>query len=381
LVRFNPVTGWPEKFKVRDAIQLQTWHEKAATHAWGSKEDALHRLLCLDQSKGTVEVTTTTSTKQVKRSRVIEDRGDIVPKSWTTHRFEDKEVKTDYITAEAFAAWLAAHEMAPSSLVAAWFKAMAVNADRRRIEPPQGWKAQNPHGLQRLDSTDAGRLVRLADLVQWLMDTKELPCKTATEAVCSVFERSPDAAAGWLFLLTEADFARPLPAGHSFFYLPIIAIDEPYPTGEATDKGLAGAIKYMREYWGQSASPNDDKWAGQHVLDPLAVRVDVAHLLWGYGRRVDETEKTQAATPAPLSDKTVQPVQRSTAQDTAILNAIREAGCDPLKLPKPPQGKAGIKATVRAALVGKNPVFPQKGAQFEKAWERLRSRREIAYLG
>lgn len=84
--------------------------------------------------------------------------------------------------------------------------------------------------------------------------------------------------------------------------------------------------------------------------------------------------------PSAASDKTVQPVQRGTAQDAAIMHAIREAGCDPLKLPKPPQGKPGMKAAVRAALVGKNPVFPKHGTQFEKAWERLRSRREIADL-
>lgn len=98
-------------------------------------------------------------------------------------------------------------------------------------------------------------------------------------------------------------------------------------------------------------------------------------------RQTQQSIHATTEAPAPVSDKTVLPVQRSTAQDTAILNAIRDARCDPLKLPKPPQGKAGIKATVRAALVGKNPVFPQKGTQFEKAWERLRNRREIADLG
>jgi hypothetical protein len=90
---------------------------------------------------------------------------------------------------------------------------------------------------------------------------------------------------------------------------------------------------------------------------------------------------TQGEATAPASDKEVWPVQRSTSQDAAIMNAIREARCDPLKLPKPPQGKRGIKAEVRAALVGKNPLFPKVGTQFDKAWERLRSQREIADLG
>lgn len=93
-------------------------------------------------------------------------------------------------------------------------------------------------------------------------------------------------------------------------------------------------------------------------------------------------QKPQAANEAPAvaRDKTVRPVQRSTAQDAAIMSAIREAGCDPLKLPKPPQGKSGIKAVVRAALVGKNPLFPIGGTQFTKAWDRLRIGGEIADL-
>lgn len=238
------------------------------------------------------------------------------PKTKTEQR---KQIR---ITAEAFAAWLAANEIEPNRHVAAWFKAMAVNTDRRPIEPPAGWKAQSPHGLQRIDNTDAGRLVRLADLVQWLMDTKELPCKAAVEAVCAVLGQRSSAAAGWLYLLTEADYARPLPPDHSFFYLPIVSLGEPLPTGESADKGLAGAIKYMREYWGQSSAPGAGKWMGQHVLDPLAVRVDVAHLLWGYGRRVDVAERTQAAAPAELV-KEAPAEKRQILKKTALVQELQ----------------------------------------------------------
>ncbi len=89
----------------------------------------------------------------------------------------------------------------------------------------------------------------------------------------------------------------------------------------------------------------------------------------------------QTASVAPPADKGTQPVQRGTAQDTAILNAIRDAGYVPLQLPKHQQGKRGIKAGMRAALVGKNPLFPTTGKQFDKAWERLRKFGEIAELG
>jgi hypothetical protein len=52
------------------------------------------------------------------------------------------------------------------------------------IQPPHGWTAQSLHGLQRFDDSDAGRLVRLADLVLWLMSTSEMTCKNAVERIC-----------------------------------------------------------------------------------------------------------------------------------------------------------------------------------------------------
>ena len=36
-----------------------------------------------------------------------------------------------------------------------------------KIEQPDGYKVRTQWGLLRSDGTDAGRLVRLADLVQW----------------------------------------------------------------------------------------------------------------------------------------------------------------------------------------------------------------------
>lgn len=307
VLRFDPATGWPEQFTVNQAIALQTWHEGIAPKAWGSKADDLRRLFALDHGKGNVKVTTTSRIEKRAWSKNIEVtfasmHWDGVPgKRRTVHGVKDVEVKTDHIKAEAFAAWLAANEIEPSRLIAAWFKAQAVNTDSLPIAPPAEWKAQSPHGLQRLDTTDAGRLVRLADLVQWLMDTRELPCKTAVEQVCSTLEQRPSAAAGWLCLLTESGYAKPVTNEDSFFWVadPLSFWETPPQVPDA-DKGMAGAIKHMREYWGQSPAPGTGKRMGQHVLDPLAIRIDAAHLLWGYGRRVEAIEQTQAAAPAAL---------------------------------------------------------------------------------
>lgn len=90
-----------------------------------------------------------------------------------------------------------------------------------------------------------------------------------------------------------------------------------------------------------------------------------------------------AATPAPVvaegaSDASEKPVQRSAAQDAAILTAIREVGLNPLALPKNEPGKAGPKAAIRLAMEG-NPLFVGKTV-FNKAWERLSERRDIVTI-
>ena len=78
---------------------------------------------------------------------------------------------------------------------------------------------------------------------------------------------------------------------------------------------------------------------------------------------------------APMSSPNAAiPVQRSAAQDAAILAEIRARKFDPLVLPKNQPGKPGPKAEIRAALID-SPLF--KGEVFDKAWERLRQRGDI----
>lgn len=149
------------------------------------------------------------------------------------------------------------------------------------IVPPEGWSLHSPLGMLCFDSTESGRLVRIADLVLWLMKTAPLPCAVAVERVCNALE-SPDAA-NWLYLLDEAGYAKQLGAEHSFAYSPILSWWESEPPSSQNDVGLPGAIKNMREFWGTSSAPGATNWMGQHVLDPLAIRLDKAAELWGYG--------------------------------------------------------------------------------------------------
>lgn len=73
------------------------------------------------------------------------------------------------------------------------------------------------------------------------------------------------------------------------------------------------------------------------------------------------------------------PLQRSAAQDMAILDEIRKQDYDPHALPKNQPGKPGVKAAVRAALNGNN-LFVGSSI-FDKAWERLTKSAEIVING
>ena len=98
-----------------------------------------------------------------------------------------------------------------------------------------------------------------------------------------------------------------------------------------------------------------------------------------------------AATPAPVvavgasggvepsKAGSARPLQRTAAQDSAILCEIEKQGYDPLALPKNLPGKPGVKAAIRAAL-SENSLFTG-GTVFNKAWERLTARADIAIRG
>jgi hypothetical protein len=72
------------------------------------------------------------------------------------------------------------------------------------------------------------------------------------------------------------------------------------------------------------------------------------------------------------------PLQRGVAQDRAILDAITARGLDPLNFPASPQGKRGAKAELRnALLLSRSDLFQSSGV-FDRSWERLAKRKEIA---
>ena len=166
--------------------------------------------------------------------------------------------------------------------------------DPERLAPVDGWRLKGEHGHMAFDTTKAGRLVRLADLVQWLMDTQFLPCGMAVDEVCGRL-KAPDAAA-WLYMVAPGKLARPLAGDDDFFHLPIVTWNE--RPSDPKNCGIAGALAHMRELWGASESPSECNYMGAHTLDPLAIRMDVAHALWEWGT-VNPPAAAADSAPAP----------------------------------------------------------------------------------
>ncbi|HEY9208974.1 MAG TPA: hypothetical protein VIP31_08070 [Acidovorax sp.] len=166
------------------------------------------------------------------------------------------------------------------------------------IIPVEGWELKGEHGHMAFDTTKAGRLVRLADLVQWLIDAKELPCGMAVEDVCEKLQ-APDAAA-WLYMVTPGKMARPLTWKDDFSWHPIIVGSDPAP--DPADCGIAGAVRHMRSLWGSSASPSECEYIGANYLDPLSIRMDKAHALWDWGSVSAPDVGAVPASPFPLAD-------------------------------------------------------------------------------
>ena len=91
-----------------------------------------------------------------------------------------------------------------------------------------------------------------------------------------------------------------------------------------------------------------------------------------------ETESASGGV-RPAEAAQAMPLQRTAAQDAAILCEIKKLGHDPMALPKNPDGKPGVKAAVRAALLSHSLFIGS--TVFDKAWVRLTARADIAIRG
>lgn len=147
----------------------------------------------------------------------------------------------------------------------------------RALAYPQGWSPDKSYGQLQCDATKAGRLARLADVAHFVMEHYDLPPSEATAWLCDSIE----AASPELYLLSESGRAR-LITPEDRFDSPMVILGVNLSPPDVANCGLPGAVKHMRQYW-DSETPGKSGWHGEGVLDPLAIRLDDAFSLWGYG--------------------------------------------------------------------------------------------------
>jgi len=156
---------------------------------------------------------------------------------------------------------------------------------------PGAWRLKSAGLHMRADATEAGKLVRLADVVRWLMQAHELP---RTEAVKLVAERLPQCASSDLHVARPGampdQFPPRAPEGCVRFLVGRSVSDvagligprwgTPWPYGQKSDDAILD-------------EPQDE-------CTRLAVSVAKAQELWGWGSAAPAT--TEVASPFPLAD-------------------------------------------------------------------------------
>lgn len=109
----------------------------------------------------------------------------------------------------------------------------------------------------------------------------------------------------------------------------------------------------------------------------VSMRKELVDLVFeGFNSAPIVTSISVAAVTSATAPNVPKPVQRSFAQDAAILAALKKLGYMPASLPKRQPGKPWVKSAVKSALGNKGIWAPT--TVFDKAWDRLRTSGAIA---
>lgn len=166
-----------------------------------------------------------------------------------------------------------------------------------QIEPVEGYNVRWQHGLLRSGPAPADRLVRLADVVRWLMHARELPFAAAVDEVCA---RIDGDSIMHMYTVDETGYARPMWEASAF--------DRFALSDEQLQGGMVGRaahyVESMRASWLMTAwglarlvnAPGAPVEYDSGLETPFefldrsatipaicAIRIAKAHALWGWG--------------------------------------------------------------------------------------------------
>lgn len=193
------------------------------------------------------------------------------------------------------------------------------------VLPPADWALDGKYGHMAFEAGDAGRLVRLAEVLRWLQSSRGLPRTDALKLLCDGLSVEVMGSLYWLVL---TNWAVPVSPTHTFGFMTteqIAASEErvrqqqyqawlrqqrqnnSFGTSfnrfgaaltmqngqistkhaEPVEPGLPALLKYLRGWWvvstrrGTTCDVLDDLKI-RHATT-LAIRLDKAYEVWGYG--------------------------------------------------------------------------------------------------
>lgn len=216
---------------------------------------------------------------------------------------------------------------------------MPTENDARGDDRPEEWTLYDGPYFMRSADADAGRLVRLARVVRWLMKSQELPRPHAAERVCAALEQARPQPQ--LFLVKPNDYAAPAPAdalygGHSTATLEAAkrkATQDALQRGLEQERrnvnfsgrwynegrqlwvqggritfvpptlvepGIPAALWHLRQWWGNTKAPDSILDDSRKAGAMMSVLLSDAAALWGY--------RVAAAAAAGAQEGAAQPV-------------------------------------------------------------------------
>ncbi len=331
--------GWPDRLMPHQLARLQrpfSNGDKAARNLCFALGGAIQQAC----EAGQLAHTVTSKVVQRQWSKDVPVRFEsmyydgTIGKIRTVHGSKNVDVKTLHIEAVAFAEWLHKQGEEPSQHIAHWFKvrgvtrlhpieATATSASNvvslrepaPAIEPEAGWTKATKEGEHLVAEHGDGdrRLVQLSTLFRWVVDRSDAPPSVALERALALVADIPTGALyllqkeGWPATFTEG---QALPGFSESGYVDLEA-----PAAPSYGHGMKSLIDLMHEVWVDTQGGNINADVGGSWLDHLpgaheylcrlAVPIQVAHRLWGWGRleapAVDAVAKPSAA---PLAKPT-----------------------------------------------------------------------------
>ena len=149
------------------------------------------------------------------------------------------------------------------------------------ITPPEEWQQKTKFGYMGFDDTPAGRLVRLADLVRWLMKVRKLPRIAAIELICNFLTPT---ALPWIYFIQPGGFAIP------------VDLQNPYiqflgGSGDVNNRFINFYTQEIKRVWGDVHKSDSVLDSNVYPCAYISCTIEKANSHFGYGKNNNSTDQ------------------------------------------------------------------------------------------